>query len=178
MKTKLIIGAFALLALTLLLGCDLIDKADDVSFDTELPVYFSINETEVNAEGKTYNGEVELDITSDADVSKYASKIKEIKVNRISYYIDGVNPGGVTFNSGLLRMVSANQVIATLGNTALNEGANGDFITDAAGFNELSSRLKNNKREIIRMSGNLSTTPITFRLRCTFYVTVKADALK
>ncbi len=168
----------ACLTMVLLSGCSLFDEADDVSFDTELPVYFYVNETEVNASGKTYSSEVLLDITLDSDISKYASKIKEIKVNRISYYLEGVNPGGVSFTGGTLRIVSNNQVIATLNNTVLTGAATGDFITDAAGFNELSSRLKSTNREMIRLSGNLSQTPITFGLLCTFYVTVKADALK
>jgi hypothetical protein len=159
-------------------SCSLFDKVDDVTFETEFPVNFSISESEVNPSGKAYSSEVLLDIASDPDVSKYASKIKEVKITKITYLVQGVSDPTVNFDGGTMRMVSTNKVIASLGSTLLTEMVTGSFNSDSDGFSELSARLKSNKQEIIRLSGILSKTPISCNLQCVFYVTVTADALK
>jgi len=126
-------------------SCDLLDKANDISFDTEVPLDFFIHETAVSATPVTYVDFQLLDITDDPDVAQYASKIKEVKVNKITYYVSAVSKSGVNFSGGSLMISSSNKTIATLTNQAIVEGANGDLSIDASGFSELSSNLKNNK---------------------------------
>ena len=159
-------------------SCSLFEDLDDVSFDTEVPVEFFINETEENPAGKAYSATEFLDLTSDPDVEEYASKIKDIKVNKITYFIYGVSDPGVNLSGGSLMISSTNKTIATLANQGIIESASGELSIDSEGFKELSTRLKNNKSETIKLQGNLSETPISFAVEFVFYVTVTADALK
>ena len=57
-----------------------------------IPLSFVINETAVNNSGKTYTETKLLNAASDPEIAKYASKIKEIKVNRITYTISNASP--------------------------------------------------------------------------------------
>ncbi len=156
-------------------SCDLFDKADDISFDTTLPLEFVIDETQNNPGGKSYSATKTLDASSDPDVAKYARKIKEFKVNKITYTISGVTPGGVTFNNGKLKV--GTKVLATAGNVSITPVADVELTADAAGFNELASLLLGNKQAEVMMDGSFTSTPIKFNLSCTFYVTITADAL-
>lgn len=176
MKTLMLYLA-VLAVLSTYSSCDLLDKADDITFDTEVPVYFMINETDVNEMGKTYTGVTLLDLTDDPDVAKYESKIKDVKVNKVTYYVYALDKTGVNFSGGSLVISSSNRTIATLTSLALTEGANGDFSIDPSGFSELSANLKNNKNEVIKLQGTLSKTPISFEVECRFFVSVTADAL-
>lgn len=158
-------------------SCSLFDKLDDVKFDTDFYVTFNVNETEENPLGKSYSTEQILDILDDPDIRKYSDKIKEVKVNRISYFVFSVSGSGVNTSGGSLSM-SPNKTIATLPSQPVTEGASGDLSIDVAGFTELGNRLKANKQETIRLSGNLSKTPVSFAVETRFYVTVTAEALK
>jgi len=176
MKTLIVsLGVLALIATYS--SCDVFDKAGDITFETEVPLYFYINETEVNEAGKTYTGVQLLDLTDDPDVAKYASKIKDVKVKKVTYHVYALNKTGVNFSGGSLMISSNSKTIATLTNLTLTEGVNGDFSIDASGFNELSSNLKNTKSEVIKLQGTLSKTPISFEVECRFYVAVTANAL-
>lgn len=176
MKIKHLFPIFILLALGSLSSCDLFDKADDISFDTELPLEFVIDETQINPNGKDYTVTKVLDASSDPDVAKYANKIKEFKVNRITYSISGVTPSGVTFNNGKLKV--DNKTLASAGNVNITSASDVELTTDAAGINDLASRLLGNKQAEVALAGSFTSTPIKFTLSCKFYVTVKADALK
>lgn len=159
-------------------SCSLFEDLDDVSFDTEFPVRFIINETESNPGGKAYSATEFLDLTSDPDVEEYASKIKDVKVTKVTYFIYGVDNPGVTFSNGAVLISPTSKTIATLGSQAIVESASGELTIDQEGFDQLSSRLKTNKSETIKFQGNLSQTPSSFSIEFVFYVTVTADALK
>ncbi len=176
MKT-LIVNLGVLVLLSTYSSCDLFDKAGDFTFETEFPLYFYINETEVNEAGKTYTGVQLLDLTDDPDVARYASKIKDVKVKKVSYSVYALNKTGENFSGGSLMISSNSKTIATLTNLALIEGVNGDFSIDASGFSELSANLKNTRSEVIKLQGTLSKTPISFEVECLFYVEVTANAL-
>ena len=83
MKIKAKLPILLLLVFSAFSSCDLLDKADDVSFDTTLPLTFIIDENADNPGGMSYSDTQLLDATSDPEVAKYASKIKEFKVNKI-----------------------------------------------------------------------------------------------
>ncbi len=177
MKIKYLVPVVFLLAFGTFSSCDLLDKADDVSFDTTLPLTFVINETADNPGGKAYAATQLLDATSDPEVAKYASKIKEFKVNRITYSISSVNPSGVTFNSGEIVVSSTGTKIATAGNVALTSVSDVELTANTAGFNELATKLLDDKKEEIKLQGTFTKTPIAFTLSCKFYVTITANAL-
>jgi hypothetical protein len=175
MKIKHLFPIFILLALGSLSSCDLFDKADDISFDAELPLDFVVDESQDNPNGKDYSATKTLDATSDPDVAKYASKIKEFKVNRITYSISGVTPSGVTFNNGVLKVNG--KTLATAGNVSITSVSDVELTADTAGFNELASKLLGSKQAEVVLAGAFTKTPIKFTLSCKFYVTITANAL-
>ncbi|MBX2966734.1 MAG: hypothetical protein KF845_11340 [Cyclobacteriaceae bacterium] len=177
MKTSRTLPVF--LALFLITSsCGLFDDLQEISFDGEIPVNFFVNETADNPDGKAYSAEQLLDIKDDPDIAEYASKIKDVKVNSVTYYVYDLAGSGVIFSGGSIVSLSNNKTVATLTNLPLVESANGNFSIDNTGLNELSTRLKNNKSETIRLQGNLSKTPVSFYVECRFHVTITADALK
>jgi hypothetical protein len=97
MKIKYIIPLFLLFALGTISSCDLLSKADNISFEAELPLAFNVDEEAISSGSvKSYTDSQLLDASSDPDVAKYASKIKEFTVNRITYRISGASdPSGV-----------------------------------------------------------------------------------
>lgn len=177
MKTKSIIPILLLIAFGTFSSCDLFDEADDVSFDITLPLNFSINESADNPGGKAYTDTELLDASSNAEVAKYASKIKEFTVNRITYTISGANPNTVTFTNGQLKVSSTGKTIATASSVSLANSAETDLTADEAGFNELAAKLLDDKQEMILLNGTLSKTPVAFTVKFNFYVTITANAL-
>ena len=178
MKTKSIISILLLIVFGTFSSCDLLDKADDISFDITLPLNFVINETGNNPGGKVYTASQLLDATSDPEVAKYASKIKEFKVNRITYTITpGTNSNTVTFSNGALKVSSTGKIIATATSASLSNTAETDLTADIAGFNELAAKLLDDKQELILLDGTFSSTPVAFTVKFNFYVTIKANAL-
>jgi len=177
MKTKSTISILLLIVFGTFSSCDIFDKADDVSFDVTLPLNFSINETADNPTGMSYSDTELLDAASNAEVAKYASKIKEFKVNKITYSISSVNPSGVTFNSGEIVVSSTGTKIATAGNVFLATVSDVELSVNTAGFNELATKLLDDKKEEIKLQGTFTKTPIAFTLSCKFYVTITANAL-
>jgi len=171
------------IALLFVLGtfssCDLFDKVDDVTFNAELPLEFVVNDTRVNNGTNAVSYEITktLDATSDADVAKHTSKIKEIKVNKITYSISDVSKSGVTFNEGKLIIVSSGKEIASAGDVSISAVSNIELTSDAAGFNELASKLLADNKEEIKLQGSFTSTPIAFKLSCKIYVTITANAL-
>lgn len=178
MKTNSIFAILLMFAGFAFTSCDLLDSADDVSFDVTLPVDFVINETADNPSGKSYTDTELLNASSDPEVAKYASKIKEFKVNKITYTISGANPNTVTFSNGTLKVNSSGKTIASAGSVSLTNTSETELTADTAGFNELAANLLDDKQESIQLAGTLSKTPVAFNVKIKFYVTITADALK
>lgn len=177
MKIKSFLSILFLIALATFSSCDLLDNADDVAFDATLPMDFIVNETADSPTGIAYSDSRLLDATSNADVAKYANKIKEIKVNKITYTVSGANPNTVSFTDGVLKISSTGKNIATESSVDLASTAENELTLDTAGLNELSTKLLDDKKEEILLNGTLSKTPVAFTLKVKFYVTITANAL-
>ena len=159
-------------------SCDLLDKADEITFEAKLPLEFVINETAVNAGSKSYTYSKTLDATQNAEVAKYKDKIKEIKVNKISYVISGyAAPTPVTFTNGKLTVASSGKTIASATSVNLQSAAEADLTTDIAGFNELAELLKADKSETVNLVGTFSSTPVAFKVTAYFHTTITAGVL-
>lgn len=177
MKIKYLFSVVILVSLGTLSSCDLFDSADDISFDVVLPLDFAINETQDNPSGKSYTDSELLDAASDPEVAKYASKIQEFTVNKITYTISGANPNTVTFTNGTLKVASSGKTIASASSVSLANPSETELTSDIAGFNELAASLLNDKQELIQLQGTLSKTPVAFNVKFKFYVTITANAL-
>jgi hypothetical protein len=177
MKTKSTLSILLLIVLGTISSCDLLDKADDVSFDVTVPVTFVIDETANNPSGMAYSDTQLLNATSDPEVAKYASKIKEFKVNKITYTVSGANPNTVTFTNGALKVSSTGTTLATASSVSLTDPAETELTANTAGFNELAAKLLDDKQEMILLNGTLSKTPVAFTVKFNFYLTITANAL-
>jgi hypothetical protein len=175
---KLILPLLALLAVSLL-SCDLFEKADNITFEAKLPLEFVVDETATNTGAKSYTYTKTLDATQNADVAKYKDKIKEFKVNKISYVVSGYSaPGGVvTFTNGKLKVASSGKTIAEAASVNLQSTAEADLTADTAGFNELAELLKADKSETVSLAGTFSSTPVKFKVTVYFHTSITAGVL-
>ena len=159
-------------------SCDLIEKADDVSFDTIVPVSFVVNETAVSPGGTFFTDTKNINVASDAEVAKYASKIKEFKVNKVTYTILGANPTSVSFLNGNIKIAANGETVASAGLIRLANNNETQLTTETSGINELTAALLADKQEQIQLQGTLSSTPVSFTLTVKFYLTITANALQ
>ncbi len=178
MKTKSIFSILLLIAIGTISSCDLLDKADDVSFDVTVPLTFVIDEKADFPSGKAYSDSKLLDAATNAEVAKYASKIKEFKVNKVTYTISpGASPSTVIFTNGALKVSSTGKTIASAASASLANTAETELTADLAGFTELAAKLLDDQEELVLMNGTLSKTPVAFTVTFNFYLTIKANAL-
>lgn len=181
MKKFLLKGAavFAMSTGLMLSGCELFDKVDDVTFDAKLPVDFVIDEQMESDVPVAYTDMAILDATDDAEVAKYKDKIREIRLNKITYVIEGYSaPGTVVFSNGTLSMAGAGTLATASAITLQNTPETELTSIDQAGFNEFANQIMDDKQVTINLGGTFSTTPVAFNLRAYFHVTITADALK
>lgn len=172
MKIKHLFSLVMLLTLGAFTSCELFDKVDDVTFDVVLPLDFVIDEDDPEA-GSYVDSKV-LDANSDPEIAKYADKIKEFKIDKITYTISNADPTSVT-TSGTLSTSSS--VIATALNVSLANTTETDLTANIDGFNDLAAKLLDDKQETVLVTGTLSDTPVSFNVRFRFYVRITADAL-
>jgi PleD family two-component response regulator len=166
------------LIFVLLTGCTVFDSADDVTFDAVLPLDFKpVNETAVNNSAVQYSDVVTLNARDNADVEKYKDKIKSVKLTKITYVIsDYAAPSPVTFTSGSLQANGKTLASATsvnLQSTAETE------LTDInqAGFDEFANQIKDDQSVEVTVAGTFSKTPVAFKIKAYFHVTITANAL-
>lgn len=167
-------------------GCDLLDKADDVTFEEEFDVVFAVDEKGQSQSPVTYAGSpVLLDLTTNAEVLKYADKIKTIEVTKIEYSItDYAAPGAaVTFSNGKLvysaSATGTTSPLSTVSTVNLATAGSGTFALpiDQANFTALANLLLNEKKAYVFTQGTLSSTPVKFNVPATFFVKITANAL-
>jgi hypothetical protein len=168
----------------LFLSCDLLDDADDVSFDTTLEqnIYAAESNPGTNVD---YDEVITLDATTDPDINEYKEKIKGFKINSITYKVTSFDgTPGSTFSGTLAfgdASTSTSSVAATITNldlsAALTSGTEFEVTIDQADVNEIQAMLKSDKAVKIYLDGTLSETPVYFTLHIILDVTVEADAL-
>lgn len=170
-------GSF-LLGLTLS-ACELFNKLDDVTFDVTLPLDFVIDEQLVSQNPVAYSDIAILDATDDPEVAKYKDKIREIRLNKITYEISNfAAPGAVSFTNGSLKLASG-ETLVTASSIPLQNTPETELTTvNQAGFNAFATDILGDKQVGVNLDGTFSNTPVAFTLTAHFYVTVTADALK
>lgn len=174
MKIKHLFSVVMLLALSTFTSCELFDKVDDVTFDVDVPLDFVVNVTP-NMEGG-YTAEQVLNTSSDPDIAEYADKIKEFKINRITYTITNSTSDVTTF-TGSVSVLASGDILSGVTNLSVNNTTETDLPSNLDGFNDLASRLLEDKQETILMNGQFSSSTVSFNLRLRFYLSVTADAL-
>jgi hypothetical protein len=176
MKTKYFIQLAIFLVFCTFSSCDVIEKADDISFDATVPISVFVNET-ASSSGGSFSKTQTMDLASDPDVAKYVSKIKEFKVNKITYTISGANPDSVTLTNVTIKNASGGKTIAIASSISLSNTTETPFTTNSSGIDELNAALLADKQGQIEFLGTLSSTPVTFTLTIKFYLTITANVL-
>lgn len=161
-------------------GCDLFDKVDDVTFEGVLPLEFVINEPATSADPVTYTATKTLNALENDEINKYRNKLKEIKLTGISYAIENYDaPGQVTFSDGVLKVGAAEKTLAAVPSIELENTPETELTSlNLDGVSEFANDLDDDQAVEIRMSGVLSSTPVAFKLRVKFHVSVTAEVLK
>lgn len=173
--------SFIMIALVAMLSfsCGLLDKAD-VSFDIKLKQDFVVAET-ATATNVTKSYESVLDASADSEFAKYKDKIKELKINKITYQVTGYTlANAVTFSEGTFSVDGT--TLATQNSTdlkAVNGLAEAEISSlNTTGTNALLAKIKSDGKATVKASGKLSATPVAFKLTAYYYITVTANALK
>ncbi len=176
----------AVLALitTLFTACNLLDKADDVSFDATVDETIIVTE-ENEGTNVSYNKIVTLDATADPDINKYKNKLSGFTIKKVCYQVTNYDgPEGARF-SGTLSFGEASQTTATVAATitnlnlqqAFNAGQVLELPVNPADVDAIAGMLKNDKAVKLYLDGLLSATPLTCSIKVILDVSVKADAL-
>jgi len=120
MTLKTVFPLAAIVAVGLFSGCDFLDNLGQITFDTELTTNFVVNET-TPANLRNYQANQVIDATTDPDIQKYKDRLKDFRVNEVSYKITNyVAPEGiatVTFSNGRLSFGDADANTASVSAT-------------------------------------------------------------
>jgi hypothetical protein len=184
---RLGLGITAVLAITLIFNaCNLFDKADDITFPSQLEVVWSINEQGEHTDF-AYQDLRTLKLSDDPEIEKYINKIKDVKVEKVTYHITDYAAEGdaVFFKNGVASFAAgsgSNAVTVPFAATA--SGVNLETTTgeteleiDAQGLNDLAATLKQEKEVDMNAAGVLSKTPVSFKIVSTFHVKITAEVL-
>jgi hypothetical protein len=169
---------------TIFSACDLLDKADDVSFDATVDETILVTE-ENEGTNVAYTETITLDATSDPDISKYKSKITGFTVKKVSYQVVSFDGVAGTVFSGTLSFGDASQatptVAATVNNLNMQQAfASGqifDLSISPTDVDKIAAMLKDDKAVKLYLNGQLSSAPLYSSVKVILEVSVKADAL-
>ena len=165
-------------------SCDLLDKADDVSFDATLEETISVTE-ESSGTNVAYSETITLDAKTDPDINKYKDKITGFTVKKVSYQITSFDGTANATFSGTVSFGDASTTTPTVAATISNlnfQTANAaqtvfELPIVQADIDKIANLLKDDKAVKIYLNGTLSSTPLYSNVRVILEVSVKADAL-
>lgn len=185
MRKKSIITSLSALIIVALLGsCDLFDKADDVSFSSDLKKSINVNESSSNSD-ISYSSDFTIDFSSDAEADKYREKVKDVTVNKVTYKISNFDgTAGTTFTGDLSFGPASGgsfTVATALTNVDLkaasDSGNEFEIPLNQTDINTVTELLKNDKAIKVLVAGTLSQGPVSFILEVKANVKLTADAL-
>jgi hypothetical protein len=173
---------------TVLAACDLFDKADEITIPSEIHVTWTVDE---NAEHTdfAYTDTKTVKLSDDPELEKYISKIKDVKIEKITYKItdyEEPNGGAVYLKDGVASFATSGTSTAavTVPFAATAAGVNLQTTTseteltiDAAGLTQLAAIFKKEKQLDMNAVGILSSTPVSFKIVSTFHVKITAEVL-
>jgi hypothetical protein len=188
MKTSFFKALILFVSALAFVSCDLFEKADDVTFEEELVIYW---DTDENLEGSNvpYEDMQILDLADYPVFEPYLDKIKSVEITKITYHVTGFNnnPHGlpVKLTGGIAAFGPYDTSVPSVtvpmaGATGVDLGSAGSEATlaiDAAGLSKVAKDLLDDKQIKMYSEGTLSKTPVSFTVVSTFYVKITANAL-
>lgn len=186
---KPIVKILALFAIALTLAsCDLFEKADDVTFEEELIVYWDADEN-LTGSNVPYSDNQILDLADYPVLAPYIDKIKSVEITKITYHVTDFNNDphhspvtltGGTAAFGPFDSSTPSVTVPMAGASGVNLGtatAETTLAIDAASLSKVAKDLLDDKQIKMYSAGTLSTTPVEFTVVSTFYVKITANAL-
>ncbi|HEY0656737.1 MAG TPA: hypothetical protein VGD65_26585 [Chryseosolibacter sp.] len=170
---------------TIFAGCNLFDKADNITFPSQIEVLWVVDEEAV-ATDAPYAYVKTVSLADDPEVEKYMNKLKNVEVEKITYRVEEYVAEGdaVMFKNGKAIFATAGSAAVEASFTASASGVNlqtstsdTDLIIDTDELNELASVLKTEKEIDMNLTGILSKTPVSFKIVATFQLKVTAEVL-
>jgi len=176
MKTKLVF--FSLLTLVFG-GCDLINKATEVTIETDLKADIPVVVTSPGkgsadlAAAISFTKTQDLSLSSNADIEPYLSKIEDITLNGLVITVTGLTTGQ-TINSVALDVTGVGNIFTQ---TNITMSSNSFTPTIAAGkLDQVAVKLTTDKKITLTVSGSASG-PMTFTVKASFDASILAAAL-
>lgn len=158
-------------------SCDLLDKVDDVVFQTDYTATYPVSVT-----NDSIKLEQVVNLTSDEEVDKYKDKLQNVTVDSLILKVEGYT-SSVSGNklSGSLKYSETTStapiLFAEISNFTLSEGAKTKLTPSAAQLANIQNILLTKKAIKVYLRGK-TTGAATFTLKAVIYLSVKADALK
>jgi hypothetical protein len=170
---------------TIFTSCNLFDKVDDITFPSELQVIWTVDEDGEHF-NFAYSDTRTVKLSDDPEIEKYINKIKDVKIDKITYKIEEyeaegdavfLTAGNASFSSGS----SSNAVVvpfaATAGINLQTSSGEAELEIDEQGLTELAAIFKQEKELEMNAAGILSKTPVSFKIVSTFYIKITAEVL-
>jgi hypothetical protein len=172
-----------------LITCDALEEADDVTFHADMTIVFITNE-DGDGTNVPYDDVQLLDLADNAEIADYLDRIKDIKIDSITYRITNydASPHGeaVIFNNGTASFgpFDSDAQVLTVDYAASASGVNLQTTVtettldiDQDQFNTVIDLLLDDKKVKMYSEGELSKTPIAFNIVSKWYFTITANAL-
>jgi hypothetical protein len=188
-KKTLLSVAFAAAIAFVFAACDLFDKADEITIPSEIEVVWTVDEN-ADQTNFAYTQTKTVKLSDAPEFEKYLDKVKEVKVERITYkitdYNDDPHHEQVYFKDGVASFASAgtSTPAVTVPFAATASGVNLQTVTsevdlaiDADGLNKLAAIFKQEKELDMNAVGTLTRTPVSFKIVSTFHVKIVAEVL-
>ena len=173
-----------------LMTCDALEKADDVTFHADIEIDFVADENGEGADAP-YSDVQLLDLTTNSEINDHIDKIKDIKIERITYrimnYDAAPHHSAVMLTSGtasfgtfdsVIKAITGNFAASAAGVNLQTTTAETDLDFDADQFNDIAEMLLDDHKIKVYSEGTLSQIPVAFTVRAKFYFEITADALK
>lgn len=193
MKTSFLKPALAFsLVLTFVLmfsGCNLFDKADDITFPATLEVTWTADE-DGDLVNHAYSKTATVKLSDNAEIARYNDKIKSVEIEKITYriteYSDAPHNEAVIMKNGFASFSSTGSSTPILEVPYAASAADVNLKTttsdtdlniNAGGLTDLANIFKAEKELKMTSTGVLSRTPVSFTVVSTFHVKITAEIL-
>ncbi len=169
-----------LMILLLMSSCG---KATDVTFDSQL----SQTSDEIVVNESTQNKRVNTPFSTafvlsldNSDTHEYLNQLKDLDLSDVNLSFTGLS--GLSGNTTVVDLIITvdNQIVITIPNFNFDMVAQGDpiMITDTQKINQIATRLLDNKKINIEISGSIpSTDTYHFQIKFQAKATITADVL-
>jgi hypothetical protein len=185
MKKSLIGNLLAIVMIAFLFaGCDKLEKVDDVTFDAQftVPQKFAVDEEDDQPHNPYTSINSSISAEQNAEYVKYKSKIKKIRVSKVTYTISDLSAdGSVALTTSKATFFdeggsAASGHIASVNNLLLTN-TTGDLEASQAALDEIGEILLEKGKVSVVSEANLSAAPVSFHIAVTLHVTITANAL-